>query len=370
MATKKRIIHRVKTGLRGVPTDTFESMKYYFQMDVEKKSVSEILKTYIKSNYNKKDSTAILANPEYMFTMYTHFAAVAYWNTLKLDPTPKTELYTKGLVEYLDELKTSGADIVKQKITEEQLPTNVIQLNVRDRQQLKVGSTVYEDLYALEDKWHAGELATYDMFTAWKAHMLPTSSIQFIKPYIQSCYDELKSAYDKDDKQLVEGYSHLSRKELKHRVDQYKQMLDDLDRLKIATKAVRQTRVKKPKAIDKQIAKVQFKKEDNEFKIASINPVKIIGAQRLFTFNTKTRVIAEYVCNTTEGFEISGTSLKNIDSTQSRCTKLRKPELFLQIVMGKQPKAIGVEWAKLTTKSTEPNGRMNVDTVLLKVFDK
>lgn len=370
MATKKRIISRVKTGLRGVPTSSFENMKYYFQMDVEKKSVSEVLKTYIKSNYNKKDVTHILANPEYMFTMNTHFAAIAYWLTLKLDPSPKTEQYAKGLHDYIEELRVSGEVTVKQKVAEEKLPTNIVQLNVRDRQLQKVGVTIFEDLFTLEDKWATGDLVTFDMFTTWKSHMLPTSSIQFVKPFIESAYEEFKSAYDKDDKQLVEGYSHLSRKELKHRVDQYKQMLDDLERLKIATKAVRQTRIKKPKAIDKQIAKVQFKKEDNEFKIASINPVKIIGAQRLYTFNTKTRVISEYVSNTPNGFEIAGTSLKNFDSTQSRCTKLRKPELFLQVVMGKQPKAIGIEWGKLTTKSTEANGRMNTDTILLKVFDK
>lgn len=147
-------------------------------------------------------------------------------------------------------------------------------------------------------------------------------------------------------------------------------MVDDLNRLKMATKAIRQPRVKKPKAIDKQIAKVQFKKEDHEFKVASINPVKIVGAFRLYTFNTKTRALTELVTEDVNGFEISGTSIKNFDTGLSRSVKLRKPEEFLKIVLNKMPKQIDIEWKKLTTKTTAANGRLNTDTILLKVLSK
>lgn len=370
MAKTRKPISRPKTGLRAAPTDSFASMKHYFHMDVEKKACGDVFKSYIKAKFSKKDVAAILLNPEYSFNMYSHFSAVAYWLTLNLEKDWVVESYEKGLHEYIKELLDHGKVLAKKKAEEEKKPNNVVQFNPRDRLQQKVNVTIIEDLYALEEKWLTGEDAEFDMYASFKAHVLPTSTIPMVLPFVESQLNEYQAVWDKEDKQIVEGYSHLTRKQIKHRLDQYKKMIDDLNRLKVATKAVRQPRVKKPKAIDKQIAKVQFKREDHDFKIASVNPVKIIGAQRLYTFNTKTRVIAEYVCNTTEGFEIAGTSLKNIDVTQSRCTKLRKPEPFLQIVMGKQPKAIGVEWGKLTTKSTEPNGRMNNDTVLLKVFDK
>jgi hypothetical protein len=147
-------------------------------------------------------------------------------------------------------------------------------------------------------------------------------------------------------------------------------MLADCDRIRSAAKATRATRVKQPKAADKQVAKVQYKKEDTEFKLVSIPPIKVVGGIRLFTFNTKTRVLSEYLTQDAKGFEISGTSIKNFDKVNSISTKLRKPDVFIPIVLGKTPNQIRKEWTTLTTKTTVPNGRLNGDTILLRVFDK
>jgi hypothetical protein len=147
-------------------------------------------------------------------------------------------------------------------------------------------------------------------------------------------------------------------------------MLADLDRLQSAAKATRKLRVKQPKAADKQVAKLKYKKEDNDYKIVSVAPLSVIGSHRLFTFNAKTRVITEFVTSSAKGFEVSGTTLKNIDTSLSRSTRLRKPDAFIPIVLSKTTKQIDNEWKSLTTKTTVPNGRMSVDTVLLKVMDK
>jgi len=367
MATKKRIVSRVKSGLRGVPMDNFKSMKAYFHMDLEKKQIGDIVKGYVKANYSKRDVEMILANPEYQFTMFSHFGAIAYWLSLKLEHDADSVKYEEGFKKHILRLKESGKEVLAIRKQQEKAAENVVVFQARDRMLQRLDVTVFEDLYKLEDQWANGEQSSYDMFTAFKVHGLPTGAITHIVPIVQKQYDEYNEVYVKDDKQIVEAYSFLSRKEIKHRMDQYKKMLDDLQRLKAVTKATRLPRAKKPKAVDKQIAKIRYKKEDNEFKIVSVNPAKVVGAQRLYTFNTKTRVIAEFISNSTNGFEISGTSIKNFDEKQSRCTKLRKPEAFLQIVMSKTPKTIDIEWAKLTTKTTEPNGRLNEDIVLLKV---
>ena len=370
MAKPRKPPIRPKTGLRAAPTDSFASMKYYFQMDVEKKACSDVLKTYIKSKRSKKDVSLILQNPEYMFTMYTHFSATAYWITLDLERDWVIEAYEKGLDAYIDELLESGKEIAEEKAKEAKKPSNVIQLNPRERLQHKVDVTIIEDIYDLEDKWKAGEEPDFDMYGLYKAHVLPTSATSMVLAFVQPKLDEYQAVYDKEDKQLVEGYSHLTKKQIKYRIDTYKKMVEDLGRLKAAGKATRQPRVKKPKAIDKQIARVQYKKEDIEFKVVSVNPAKVVGAFRLYTFNTKTRTLTELVTEDVNGFEISGTSIKNFDTALSRSVRLRKPDEFLKIVLNKMPKQIDIEWKKLTTKTAAANGRLNTDTVLLKVLSK
>jgi hypothetical protein len=239
-----------------------------------------------------------------------------------------------------------------------------------ERLQRKISNTIMQDLLDLEDKWIEGEDATLDLYQEFKRHGLPSSATKAVRNVVDGWLQDYNDAYTKACPDAVEGYSHLSRVQLRKRVQACESMLADLDRLQSAAKATRKSRVKQPKAADKQVTKLQYKKEDNDYKIVSVAPLSMIGGHRLFTFNVKTRVITEFVTSSAKGFEVSGTTLKNIDTSLSRSTRLRKPDAFLPVVLKKTPNQIDKEWKTLTTKATVPNGRINKDTVLLRVIDK
>ena len=118
-----------------------------------------------------------------------------------------------------------------------------------------------------------------------------------------------------------------------------------------------------------QIKKLQYKEEDVENKLTSINPVMIPTKQRMFVYNTKTRKLIEYISNSTKGFEVSGTSLKNFCNKESKVSKLRNPQQILPLVLTLAPTKIEKQvWDTLTTKITVPNGRINKDCILLRVL--
>ena len=145
-------------------------------------------------------------------------------------------------------------------------------------------------------------------------------------------------------------------------------IFSDLDKLKVATKAARVPRAKKPKASDVQVRSLKYKVEDIDAKLMSINPVMIPGKEVLFVYNTKTRKFTEYKTNSTKGFEVSGTTIKNI-CEKSRSTTLRKPDDILPLVLGKTIKQIEkLVWQTITTKVSVPNGRINADCILLRVL--
>ena len=147
-------------------------------------------------------------------------------------------------------------------------------------------------------------------------------------------------------------------------------MLSDLDRIKSASKASRNVKVKGSVAIDKQVSKVQYKKEDLDFKIVSINPIQIPNKSRLYTFNCKYKVVTEYVTDSPNGFIISGSTIKNFNKATSRAVTLRKPDDYLPMFLSKTPKQIDEAWKGITTKTFSPNGRINKDTILLRILDK
>lgn len=372
---KKKAPVRRRTGIVGAPLDKgFTAVQSYFQSEVSNADLVKVMKTYIRDKHKGSvNKEYILACPDYKFYVSPSNAATAFWLThaSKSQDTDKTKAASSFLSKYLSELIVIGKEIYIQKQSQQHDSDAKLSVSPMVKLQRKISRTIMQDILELEDKWIDGEHdATLDLYQEFKRHGLPASATKVVREYIEGLYDDYNAAYTKTDPDAVEGYSHLTKPQLKKRVNACESMLSDLDRLQSAAKATRKSKTKQPKAADKQVAKVNYKKEDTEFKIVSIAPLQIVGSRRLFTFNTKYKVLTEYVTNSASGFQMSGSTLKNIDTTVSRCTKLRKPDAFIPIVQKKTHLQIDKEWKQLTTKTTVPNGRINKDTILLRVMDK
>jgi len=371
--TKKKVLRaRARTGLAGVPIDKgFDAVKDYFHLQVDKKDCISQIKTWIKKNF-PQPSKYILANPEYHFTM-THHAATAFWYNNDLNKTVESDKAPDFLSHLFDKmipLIEKGKIIYKEKQAERKAKSNIITISPQEKLVRKINNTIMQELLELEDKWIDGDEATINIYDRFKYHGLTNTAISHVKPMIEGWLLDYEDAYHKRCDQAVEGYSHLKRSTLNQRIKICTAMLEDLERIRSATKASRNVKIKRPKSVDKQVAKVQYKKEDIDFKIVSINPIQIPTKTRLYAFNTKSKMIIEYVTESPNGFEISGSTIKNISIGLSRTICLRKPLDFLPIVLQKTPKQINDAWQTLKTKTKVPNGRINKDTILLRVLDK
>ena len=369
--TKKKVLRaRARTGLAGIPVDKgFNAVKDYFHLQVDRKDCVSQVKTWIKKNF-PEPSKYILANPEYHFSM-THHAATAFWYNNDLYKNNDADGNTAK--EFLNNLFDKMIPLIeKGKVIyeEKQKANNIVSISPAVKLMRKINNTIMQELLDLEDKWIDGDDATINIYDRFKYHGLTNTAISHVKPMIEGWLLDYEDAYYKRCDQAVEGYSHLKRSTLNHRIKVCKAMLEDLERIRSATKATRNIKVKRPKSVDKQVAKVQYKKEDNDFKIVSINPIQIPTKSRLYAFNTKSKMVIEYITESVNGFEISGSTIKNFSKGLSRTICLRKPLDFLPIVLQKTPKQINDAWQTLKTKTKVPNGRINKDTILLRVLDK
>ena len=371
--TKKKVLRaRARTGLAGVPIDKgFDAVKDYFHLHVDKKDCISQVKTWVKKNF-PQPSKYILANSEYHFTM-THHAATAFWYNNDLHKTVESDKapdFLSHLFDRMTPLIEKGKIIYKEKQAERKAKSNIITISPQEKLVNKINNTIMQELLELEDKWIDGDEATINIYDRFKYHGLTNTAISHVKPMIEGWLLDYEDAYHKRCDQAVEGYSHLKRSTLNQRIKICTAMLEDLERIRSATKASRNVKIKRPKSVDKQVAKVQYKKEDNDFKIVSINPIQIPTKTRLYAFNTKSKMVIEYVTESPNGFEISGSTIKNISNGLSRTVCLRKPLDFLPIVLQKTPKQINDVWETIKTKTKVPNGRINKDTILLRVLDK
>ena len=369
LSRKKTPRAKSRVGIAGISLDKgFSVFKDEFHFNVDRKEVSSTMKSYIKSKMSKGDQRDIFACPEYKFYTFSQYAATAFWSLNKLDSEDLFVYYEEKLQDFLSSLIVLGKRIRKKKKVEETV--NVVSLSPMERLQRKISDTVMQDLLDLEDQWMDGEKTTIDLYKLFQKHGLAGSATLPVRQVIEGWLLDYEDAYHKRDEQAVEGYAHLKRPELNRRIKACQDMLLDLDKIQSATKANRKVRVPKAKSADKQVARVQYKKEDNDFKLVSINPILLIGSRRLYAFNCKSKKLIEYCTQAVNGFEISGSTIKNFDRVNSRQITLRKPDEFIPITQKKSVNQIDVAWKKLTTKTSIPNGRINKDTILLRVMDK
>ena len=366
--SKKKIARsRARTGVNGAPIEKgFDAVKDYFHMNVDKKDCISQVKTWVKKNF-PEPSKYILANPDYKFCM-THHAATAFWYNAELNKTQESEKaasYLSHLFERIIPLIEEGKAIYNAKKLESD-NSNVITLSPQQRLQQKISNTIMQDLLSLEDSWIEGETASLDVYQAFGRHGLSGSATIPVRATIEGWLLDYEDAYHKRCEQAVEGYSHIKRPELNRRIKECKAMLTDLDRIKAAKKATRKSSTKVP-SMDKQVARLKYKKEDNDFKIVSINPAQIVGKSRLLVFNTKYKMLVEYFTEAVGGFEIKGTTIKNF-SPESREWKLRKPLDILPKALACNAKQFEKLASEFTTKPGKPNGRINENIILLKVL--
>ena len=371
---KKKIRSAPKTGLNAVPFEKgFNYTLNYFHLEIDRKEYGGILKTYIKNNYNKTQVSQMFANPDWKFQTYSHLACTAYWINTKQNIHCKKytqeniDNYINGLPEYCNVLMEEGKPLLKEKKLKAVESKNVISLSPQQRLQNKISDTIMQDLLELEDEWIEGKDTTLDVYNQFKLHGLGGSATLPVRTVIEGWLLDYEDAYHKRCEQAIEGYSHLKRPELNRRIKECNNILLDLDRIKSATKALRKVKIKRPISADKQISRIKYKKEDNDFKLVSINPVQIVGASLLYTFNTKYKILTEFTTQSPTGLQISGSTIKGFDPENSRTIKVRKPESILSVVMSKTTNQIDKEWKTLTTKTTSANGRINNDTILLRV---
>lgn len=177
---------------------------------------------------------------------------------------------------------------------------------------------------------------------------------------------ELEELNEKEDEQLLEAYNNVSWKAVRQTIELLNSMMTQFKQIKAVKKsAARKPRAKKPPKIEKLIGRLKYMRENSDFRIASIDPAKIIGAKYLVAFNTKTRDLSLYIANE-GGFSVKGTTVTNFDETKSFTKKLRKPLDVLPLIDTR----INAErqFKQVKTEGRAANGRMNDFTILYKVW--
>jgi hypothetical protein len=263
------------------------------------------------------------------------------------------EYLERKLIETLEKHASNNT----QEVKVEKVNVVSIQDRIRDK-----ASDIIGDVEEMIDKNE-----TFSLYDWLKANEIPATYAPRIAAYYAPVLAELIEASEGLDPQLKEGYKHLTKKQLEQRIMFFNTLIEDAERYSDTTKKARVPRKPRTVSVEKKLKNFKYQKEDNNYKIASINPEKIIGCQELWTFNTKYKTLTVFRALDRGGLQVKGTSIINYDEKSSVTKRTgRKPEVFVDKVLngGK------VVLRKLTDelKNDAPLAyRINENTILLKV---
>jgi len=392
---KKKTVRAVRRGVNRfalAPTDNWNKAKHFVHYEIESKEWGTKVKEYIRNNYDRKTVAAINKLPDWKTNNYSHWATTAF--LLESNPSIVPDAYKTGIVRWVEKLAAEGATLAKEKQEEESVKKNAYTPTIQER----IAEQAEAQSEAI-DEWLEGFIVDKAGFDPtgfdFKAHFARTGVTQAHARKLKGFYEnELADFQDLERMptagqlkkmteveadlwaQLKEGYAHLRKADIAKYTQAIESLLEALDFVIEQSKAKRKPRVAQPKSADKQVTKAKYLKVDDKYKLTSINPVEIVGATELWVFNVKTRKLGKYVAANIDpkgmgregtGLSIKGTTILGFDETLSVQKTLRKPEEQLKAFKSAGKVALRKFLEEIATTDTKMNGRLNPDTVLLKV---
>ena len=184
--------------------------------------------------------------------------------------------------------------------------------------------------------------------------------------------NEIEEVLKGTDSQLVQGYNHLSKTQLKNVVKFIELVISDLNSYISVKKAAKAPRARKAVPVEKIVAKLKylktFKDTASKLDLVSVSPIKLHGSSEAWVYDTAKRKLHHYVADDySKTFTVKGSTLLGFDTAQSEVKTLRKPSEQLKEVMGSKP-AARKYFKDIKAVSTTPNGRFNTEMIILKAF--
>ena len=334
----------------------FTYYNYFYSAKDLKKYVTE----WMKDKYSKSDVSRFIRSSDRILPITVCSLIKAHTQGM-----PLREKEMKYVQDRIYEIINS--DIPDEPVAEQKTVAPTAVKTIQDRLNEKTSEHLahFEGLYDEVIVGNTIDPKAYDYFVS---NNVPQGQLGKFEDYVERQRMFLTAAIDKMDEQYVEAYRHYRAADYKRHFAFLDAIQTAVDQYRDVKKATKKARVKRAPNKEKVVGKLKYMREEKTLKLVSINPVDIIGAQELWCYNTKTRKLYKYIADSLTGpLGIKGTSVTNFDTAKSVGKTLRKPEEKLK----EFAKASKVQLRKfldeIKATETQGNGRLNSDTVLLKV---
>ena len=179
-------------------------------------------------------------------------------------------------------------------------------------------------------------------------------------------FNEVLEGHDAD---LVEGYSHLTKIQLRNCVKFCETVINDCNSYVQIKKVERKPRAKKAVSPEKLTRKFKFLREFDELGLKSDPVTRLVGASEAWLYDTAKRKLIHVMADSHIGtFTVKGSAIVGFDSLQTVQKTLRKPAEQIKLVMSGGKPSMRKEFGAIKATETKYNGRGNENLIILKAW--
>lgn len=385
--TKKQVIaHRTRAVKDSSPTwdecETWPGDKFhkhfrnameYYRMEADSKTFKPAVIRWMESvGCSKVDVAAFKKTKDNRCS--STMGAIASCLLRGMQPQRADFNNGKDTAEWLrnsiNEVIAQGKNDIDAEEAKEEKPA-VPQMNIQERVReaaYKMTDEIENAIDSFQTDPDAFDPKAFKVLNLLRAVEAKAAHARIIKGLYERNLAELEEANQpKCDEQLKEAYSHLSKANMKKIISFYQEVMSACDMLAQEAKVNRAPRAKKPTDKAKVVSKLKYLKQHEPLKLVSVNPIDIIGAKELWVYNTKTRKLGRYAAAEYHELGVKGTTIIGFDANASICKTVRKPEEKLKEFKAAGKVALRKFLDDINATDTKMNGRLNEETILLKV---
>ena len=327
-----------------------------------KKDAKEMLCHYLEHNHRPKDAKLMRGIPDSQIRLTPAWAC--RMTLIGLELTEHEQCIVDDQISAMLKSKQE----VKRAQSEVDAEVAVAKLTIQDHLREKVSECCGELEGMFDDFIVAGAKMSADfspikLMRGMNISPNMTGTVSAVWELRLAEFNEVLAGEDAD---LVEGYSHLTKLQLKNCVKFCETVINDCNSYVQLKKVERKPRAKKAVSPEKLTRRFKFLREFDELKLKSEPTTKLVGATEAWLYDTAKRKLIHVMADSHIGtFTVKGSAIVGFDAQTTVQKTLRKPAEQIKSVIGGGKPAARKAFAEIKATETKFNGRGNDNLIIL-----
>ena len=338
-------------------TAAFSWYNYFYG----KKDAREMIVNYLETHGRKNDVRTLRRIPDSSIRLTTGW--LCRMSQVGLELTEHEQIKLDNLLK--DILESSQDAVAEEAVVDEAVP----KITIQDRLREKVSECAGE-LDGLFDEFVTSGAklnADYKPVVLMRSMNVAPQMVNDIKQIWTRKLEEFDAAVAGKDADLVQGYSFLSKVQLRNCVKFCELVISDCGAYVQIKKVERKPRKVRAVPPEKRAAKFKHIMEFAELKLKGLPAASLVDKAEAWLYDTKKRKLIHLVADSyTQAFTVKSNSVIGFSTVESLQKTVRKPADVLKALGAAGKPAARKIYKDLTTTETPFNGRGTENLIILK----